>query len=360
MRSRSILFFCSVVLLLACEARKGKQADDDSIIFSPNKEVVCFVYHRFGDDRYPSTNITLPEFRSHLEYLTANNFTIQTLGEALKYLQKPGPSGQEKVVAITIDDGYRSFYEGGFPLLKEYGVSATLFVNTSTVGGDDYMDYDQLKQLVAYGIEIGNHSDSHSHFLNMPMAARRAEFRKDLHTCDQLIEKNLHVSCNLYAYPYGEYDSIMMETLKEEGYLAAAAQHSGVVSSSSDVYAIPRFPMAGALTGIDGFREKANMHALRVKWKEPQASLIPDGQDAPYLQVALDRSHLYDLDNIKAYCQNIECSLTVKSKQDTLVEVRAPQFPSQRRTLFTITVPGIDHQGWYWFSHLWINPDMAE
>lgn len=36
--------------------------------------IPCFIYHRFADDRYPSTNITLPEFESHLKYLKQNNF----------------------------------------------------------------------------------------------------------------------------------------------------------------------------------------------------------------------------------------------------------------------------------------------
>jgi peptidoglycan/xylan/chitin deacetylase (PgdA/CDA1 family) len=51
---------------------------------------------------------------------------------------------------------------------KKYDIPATLFINTKTVGGGDYMTWGELKDVVKHDIEIGNHTHSHAYFLNLP------------------------------------------------------------------------------------------------------------------------------------------------------------------------------------------------
>src|SRR5690606_5838390 len=125
-----------ICLFSACYSSK-KQANDDLLEANEDKEVVCFVYHRFDDDRYPTTNINTGDFKVHLQYLKDHDYAVMSLGQALDYLKNPGE--KKKVAVITIDDGYKSFYENGWPLLKKYGYPATLFINTSTVGSGSYM-----------------------------------------------------------------------------------------------------------------------------------------------------------------------------------------------------------------------------
>ncbi|NCB43338.1 MAG: chitin deacetylase, partial [Clostridia bacterium] len=87
-------------------------------------DIPVFAYHRFGDSRYPSTNITLSVFESQLQYLADNHYTGLTLGAAVAKW-KAGKALPDKAAILTIDDGYLSFYENGWPLLKKYGFSAT-------------------------------------------------------------------------------------------------------------------------------------------------------------------------------------------------------------------------------------------
>jgi peptidoglycan/xylan/chitin deacetylase (PgdA/CDA1 family) len=108
------------------------------------KEVVCFIYHRFGDSRYPTTNVSVADFETHLEQLLENDFQLLTFSEAVSYLNSSGPP--RKTAVITIDDGYKSFYRNALRLLKKFKVPATLFINTETVGGD-YMTWDELREL---------------------------------------------------------------------------------------------------------------------------------------------------------------------------------------------------------------------
>src|SRR5690606_10790893 len=121
--------------ILSCS---GKEKPEATRSMDPNKEVVCFVYHRFGDDRFPSTNISLQDFEAHLAYLKENEYQVLSFSDAIAYLHSDAPV--KKTAVITIDDGYKSFYNHALPLLTRFNIPATLFINTETVGGNDYMD----------------------------------------------------------------------------------------------------------------------------------------------------------------------------------------------------------------------------
>lgn len=84
--------------------------------------ISCFVYHRFGDDRYPSTNITLPQFETHLKYLQETDYQTLTLSEALSLMERKNKF--PKAAVLTIDDDFSSVYQNAPPLLKKYGFTA--------------------------------------------------------------------------------------------------------------------------------------------------------------------------------------------------------------------------------------------
>ena len=128
-------------------------------------EANVFVYHRFNDSRYPSTNITTEAFKDHLEALKVEHFTVLTLGEVVDRM-RAGESLPQRCAVISVDDGYLSFLTDGWPLLKQYGYPATLFVSTDTVGGSDFMNWQDLLILQEEGVEIGNHSASHVYLLD--------------------------------------------------------------------------------------------------------------------------------------------------------------------------------------------------
>src|SRR6188768_2381359 len=91
----SVLF---IVLSFSCKP----QTPENKTTTKGKKEVVCFVYHRFGDPRYPTTNVSVKDFEAHLAYLTKNNFKVVTFSDAISYLQSDQP--EQKIAVITIDD----------------------------------------------------------------------------------------------------------------------------------------------------------------------------------------------------------------------------------------------------------------
>ena len=320
------------------------------------KEAVCFIYHRFGDSRYPSTNVSVKDFESHLKYLVENDFQVVTFSDAISYLQSEQPA--KKTAVITVDDGYKGFFTHALPLLKKYKVPATLFINTKTVGGGDYMSWNELRDVVKDDIEIGNHTHSHEYFLNLPESSRYKTFKGEIDLSQSIIKKNLDVEPIVFSYPYGEFDVEMKKIVKQAGFVAAAAQNSGVMYAGSDMFQCPRFPISESYASLKQFAEKASMHALQPSDLSPETFVLK-GQNPPVLTLTLTRENL-DLKQLQCFVQGGECEVQVLKNGDegTTLSLRARKpLGLRRRTLYTLTLRD-KHGQWYWFSHLWINPGI--
>ena len=339
------------VLLSLLTWPSGGQADGAG-------EFTCFVYHRFGDDRYPSTNIALDVFAAQLSFFRDQGFKVLTLGEALEQLDSDGGLS-ERTVVLTVDDGYRSFLTGALPLLRRFGFAATLFINTDSVGRPGYMTWDDLVGLAAEGIEIGNHSASHAYFLNLPASEQLSAFKKDIERAQVLFQTHLGWRPKLFAYPFGEYLPAWGGALRELGFKAAAAQNSGVVYRGSPRYALPRYPMGGPYATLEGLRQKSRMRALRLADHRLRSPLLA-GDNPPVLEVEVDPSGL-NAASLQFFVQGQPQSLQRPDPADPgRLLLRADKSLTGRRTLYTLTAPSADGRVWHWFSHVWVRPEVEE
>lgn len=342
--------FISILFILlasfGCNRSESKEID-------PEKEVVCFVYHRFGDNRYPSTNVSLEDFEAHLKHLQTEGFQVLTFADAIDYLHSDEPA--QKTAVLTIDDGYESFYKNGLPLLKKYQFPATLYINTETVGGTSYMNWEQLQEATDAGIEVGNHTHSHAYFLNQPAAERYDNFEKELKRTQKLIEKNLGEKPETFAYPFGELDQRMLEIVKEIGFKGAAAQNSGVLGASTDLHKCPRFPMSQSYSSIDKFKSKAAMHHVKLIREEPSTFLATD--DKPKLSLTLEPESPLN-GSVNCFIQGGDCAVSKNEVNGKVILSISPEGPITGRRRFLYTLTAQKNGQWYWYSHLWIRPGI--
>lgn len=365
---RYIIFVLLIALHLSCatkekskeetDTKKASIAEENAKSNQPYKSAVAFVYHRFGNNTYPSTNTSVADFREHLNYLKNHDYEVLTASEALAYLK----SDQEnrKVAVLTIDDGFTTFYTNALPLLKEFGFKATLYINSETVGGGSYMNWDQIKEAHDYGIEIGNHTHSHAYFMNETGEERYKKFKEDIRKCQKAIKNNLKVEATSFAYPYGEFDPEMKEIIAKEGFDMAFAQNSGVMHDGSDVLQLPRFPAASIYGKPEKFKERIKMEPLVIFQQEPESFELPADNEKPTLELTFNKEDL-QLNQLQCFVQGVECATTIEERQDGVVaiSVQSKSALEARRQLYTITVP--DSEGnWHWFSHLWVNPNLEE
>ena len=321
-----------------------------------------FIYHRFNDSRYPSTNISLQDFRAHLEFLSQQEFNVLTLGQVVDRLQNE-LSLPQRCAVISVDDGYRSFLTDGWPLLKQYGYPATLFVSTDTVGGDDYLSWGELRQLQREGVEIGNHSASHAYLLDRLAGEDKSGWMKrvsaDISRSQQAFEDHLGSSPALFAYPYGEFAPALVALVKSAGFVAAFGQQSGVVAAGQELFRLPRFPMGGGYASLAEFRNKAYMKRLPVKVVSPDSAVIK-GDLPPKLRFFLNPMAI-DESSLRCFVSGQEnCFVRKVAGKEGLFEAEAMQPLLGRRSKYTLTASDQNGRSWYWFSQLWIRPRGSE
>lgn len=312
--------------------------------------IPTLVYHRFGDDRYPSTNTNSADFEEQLKWLKDNNYESLTVSEAYRKSNKQ----EGKYICLTIDDGYRSFIDHGLPLLQKYGLKATLFVNTESVGWGDYLTWEEIKHIQSQGIEIGNHSHNHSHFVDQSEADRALYFQSDLKLSEELFVKYLGKKPLVYAYPYGEFSQDIIDVLNARHYKLAFAQFSGVWNEMSDRKVIPRFPMSGRVS-MEKFTSRVQMQPFKIKDNKQVPIVVDENQK----DIALILEY-----NQEVYPGPVNCFIngaptTDFKKENGALWIKYKITHNQRRQLITLTTQ--DRNGlWCWFSQLVINPEVTE
>ena len=315
---------------------------------------VVFMYHRFGEDQYPSTNIHLEQFDAQLEYLAQHNAQIWRLPRIIEHIQQNKPL-PERTLAITIDDAYCSVYEHAWPRLQKYGWPFTVFVNTDPVdsGQADLMTWAQMREMQKTGVHFANHAASHTSLVRSraeDKASWEQRIRLNINKAQRRLAEELGTTVNaepqLFAYPYGEYDTATADLLSVMGYIAFG-QHSGAIGPLSDLRALPRYPMAEAYAELDGFVQKANSQPLPVLQASPWEPVV-SSNNPPTLSLQLQK-HLPDLACYNAHGE----PLTLNWLDHTNVIIQAKNILPPGRSRYNCTA-ATGHGNWYWYSHPWL------
>ena len=120
------------------------------------------MYHRFGEDTYPATNIRIEQFDAQLAHIRNRGYHVIPLEDLIAAF-KDGKELPERAVVITIDDAYRSIYDVAHARLRQFDFPYTVFVATDAVdeGLPAYMSWDQMRELAAEGVTFANHGAAH-------------------------------------------------------------------------------------------------------------------------------------------------------------------------------------------------------
>ena len=165
-----------------------------------------------------------------------------TIGKSLReYLADP----QDNYFVLTFDDAYESVFQNAYPLLKELGFSATIFVLTNYIGKKNtwdftpgnifskHMDEDQLKILHLAGWEIASHGENHRAMTGLHPDSVMHEMKHSKEIISSLIEDDVETFC----FPFGVYNAGVVASAKACGYknLVGFTEPSryGVISRSA-------------------------------------------------------------------------------------------------------------------------------
>lgn len=184
--------------------------------------ILC--YHNLGPQSKGRLLLGVSQFEQQMRYLKAQGYRVITLSDFLDWMQLKRQL-PKKAVVLTFDDGYRAFREYAYPILKELGFSATLFVYTDYVGaGRNALSWDDLKALSAEGFDVQAHSKTHADLRRAPGetdAQYATRMQNELAEPLKLFQRHLGRPTQLLAYPYGRVDDDLVVKVKEHGYVAA-------------------------------------------------------------------------------------------------------------------------------------------
>ena len=157
----TIKLFIIVILFVT-----NSKAEEKNIkYYSDDKGILSLMYHRFDENKYPSTNIQMDIFKQQIKIIRRLKYSFFDPIDLEKIFHV---TKTEKKILITIDDAFSSFYEVAWPYLKKEKIPFILFVSTEAVGKNGYMNWDQIAELEKEtNVYIGNHSHSHNYLVDL-------------------------------------------------------------------------------------------------------------------------------------------------------------------------------------------------
>lgn len=329
------------LLLTACQPRQGH-----------HQHAVIIMYHRFGESNYPSTNVSLKQFKQQVQLLKTGGYHVMPVPKIINALQHHQLL-PDKTVGITIDDAYESTYTKAWPILHAAHLPFTLFVATYPIDHHykNMMTWQQIKTLAKHKVTIGLHTASHLHMTD----STRHKIIADITFAQARLKYELGHKATLFAYPYGEYRSWQQKLLKHLGIAAAFKQTSGVVSRKTDFYAVPRFPINENYGDIERFKLITSALPLEISQLNPADPVLL--ANPPIISFSVT-SHIANIQAINCYQTGLSDKLPIVIKRQTISILPKAPF-EQRRTHINCTIT--DGTGrWHWLGLMYIVDDIDE
>ena len=241
--------------------------------------LISLMYHRFEENKYPSTNIRINDFKEHLRIIEQNNIKFINPKNFEKELVN---NKLQRKILLTIDDGFLSFYKNAWPILKEKKIPFILFVSTREVGAYNYMTWDQIREISNEDfVEIGNHSHTHEYLVDESNQLIKEDIAKSI----SIFKKNLGRNSDFFSYPFGEYSNDFKKIIKEFGFKYAFGQHSGVMDETKDFYELPRYPINEKYGEIKRFNSLTKTLPFKYKKIYPDEKYLSQAKNPPDVKI---------------------------------------------------------------------------
>ena len=317
-------FIIPVLIILILSISKSFGIDINNL--NTTKGVITLMYHRFEENKYPSTNIRNEIFFEHLNEI--NNLGIEFI--TFEKFEKVIKTKIDKnYILLTIDDAFESFYLNAWPILKNRRIPFILFVSTREIGKYGYMTWERIKEVATSDlVTIGNHSHTHEYLIDW----EDNKIKSDLKTSMQIFKKELGYSPKIFSYPFGEYSSNLKKIVDDLDFEFAFGQHSGVIDTTKDFLELPRFPINEKYGELKRFKSILQTLPFPYEKITPENRYLKENDNPPEIKIKFFKN-LINVQNINCYSNegNIWKKSDIKfiSKNELMILLKE-KFKSER------------------------------
>ncbi len=348
---RAILVMLIVAGIALASPAFGTSADDG--------HAAILIYHHVSEDTPAATSVSPAIFESHLDFLERNDYNVVPLTDIVSALRDKRRL-PKRTVAITFDDGYTSILSEAMPRIAKRNWPFTVFVSTDAIDQrySGFMSWADLRRIEASGGTIANHTRTHDHLVRhrsgKSVEAWRQRITTDIESAQTRLESELDHPLHFFAWPYGEFDADLEKLVDELGYVAFG-QQSGPAGHVSSLQSLPRFPMATGFADLEGFAEKLRSRPLPVTVLAPASRVLSTLAQPPELKMRIPDGP-YRLSALRCYVAGQEPAVIERRGDVVTVQAQKPLRPGRGK--FNCTAPSSEESGvYYWYSHLWIQPE---
>jgi peptidoglycan/xylan/chitin deacetylase (PgdA/CDA1 family) len=219
-------------------------------------KVPILMYHgishsrRNGGHPYYETTTSPAVFSDQMRFLKENGYESAGLSDLPGIFSRRNDQGR-KFVVITFDDGLLDFCVTAYPILKDFGFSATVFLPAGLMGGklagQDVMSWDDARRLSEKGVSFGSHSLTHPKLAELA----RSELEIEIRQSKENIEKELGKKIESFSYPYAfpeqsiGFVGLLEKFLFESGYKTGVTTIIGRSSRNDRSFFLKRLPING-------------------------------------------------------------------------------------------------------------------
>ena len=330
-----------LIIIIYLISLNSKAEDNNIKQYSADEGVLSIMYHRFDENKYPSTNIRKEIFLEHIQLIKNLDYGFIHPKDFQDnfYIQK-----KQKKILLTIDDGFQSFYEVAWPYLKKNKIPFILFVSTKPVGNKGYMTWDQIREIEKENFTvIGHHSHTHEYLIEKS----DIEFVNDIETANSIFKDKLGYIPNLFSYPFGEYSEFMRNYISKN-FTFAFGQHSGVIDVNKEKFQLPRFPINEKYGEMKRFKSIIKTYPLEYKNLLPKEKKLNKLNNPPVFSVEFFDNQK-NIENINCYSnEGNEWEKSNITFTDNILYIKFREAFLPRRGRINCSIK--DGNKWRWFG----------
>jgi len=334
-------FIISVLILLLISISKSFGLTLTNL--NTKDGIITLMYHRFNEEKYPSTNIQNDIFLEQLEEI--NNLDIKFITFE-KFQNLIESKIDNTYLLLTIDDAFESFYLNAWPLLKSKKIPFVLFVSTREIGKNGYMTWEQIRELESNNfVEIGNHSHSHEYLVDWD----NNKIKSDLNASIKIFNKELGYSPIIFSYPFGEYSNDFKKIIADLNFKFAFGQHSGVIDITKNFLELPRFSINEKYGQLKRFKSILRTLPFPYENITPENRYLTKSNNPPVVKIKF-YENLINIKNINCYSNegNVWNKSNIQFEGDNeLTVLLREKFKSERGR---INCSLREESGWRWLG----------